>query len=141
MKAKQLSIFLENKSGRLTEVTDVLGESGVNLSAMSIADNSDFGILRCIVSDPEKAYKVLKEHHFAVKITDVIGFVCPNVSGSLAVVLKHLSEKGIFIEYMYSFANGDVAHVIIRPTDLEGCERILTDKKVELMAASDLYKL
>ena len=94
MKAKQLSIFLENKSGRLTEVTDVLGESGVNLSAMSIADNSDFGILRCIVSDPEKAYKVLKEHHFAVKITDVIGFVCPNVSGSLAVVLKHLSESG-----------------------------------------------
>ena len=141
MKAKQLSIFLENKSGRLTEVTDVLGESGVNLSAMSIADNSDFGILRCIVSDPEKAYKVLKEHHFAVKITDVIGFVCPNVSGSLAVVLKHLSEKGIFIEYMYSFANGDVAHVIIRPTDLENCERILAEKKVDLMAASDLYRL
>ena len=141
MKAKQLSIFLENKSGRLTEVTDVLGEAGVNLSAMSIADNSDFGILRCIVSDPEKAYKVLKEHHFAVKITDVIGFVCPNVSGSLAVVLKHLSERGIFIEYMYSFANGDVAHVIIRPTDLEECEKVLEEKKVELMAASDLYEL
>ena len=141
MKAKQLSIFLENKSGRLTEVTDVLGESGVNLSAMSIADNSDFGILRCIVSDPEKAYKVLKEHHFAVKITDVIGFVCPNVSGSLAVVLKHLSEKGIFIEYMYSFANGDVAHVIIRPTDLESCDRILAEKEVDLLAASDLYRL
>ena len=141
MKAKQLSIFLENKSGRLTEVTEVLGESGVNLSAMSIADNSDFGILRCIVSDPEKAYKVLKEHHFAVKITDVIGFVCPNVSGSLAVVLKHLSERGIFIEYMYSFANGDVAHVIIRPTDLDACEKVLEEKKVELMAASELYEL
>ena len=141
MKAKQLSIFLENKSGRLTEVTDVLGESGVNLSAMSIADNSDFGILRCIVSDPEKAYKVLKEHHFAVKITDVNGFVWPNVSGSLAVVLKHLSEKGIFIEYMYSFANGDVAHVIIRPTDLDACEKVLEEKKVELMAANDLYQL
>ena len=84
MLAKQLSIFLENKSGRLTEVTDVLGEAGVNLSAMSIADNSDFGILRCIVSDPDKAYQVLKAAHFAVKITDVIGFVCPNTSGSLA---------------------------------------------------------
>ena len=141
MKAKQLSIFLENKSGRLTEVTDVLGEAGVNLSAMSIADNSDFGILRCIVSDPEKTYQVLKEAHFAVKITDVIGFVCPNTSGSLAVVLRYLSQKGIFIEYMYSFANGDVAHVVIRPTDLDACERVLEEKKVELMAANDLYQL
>ena len=86
MLAKQLSVFLENKSGRLTEVTEVLGRAGVNLSAMSIADNSDFGILRCIVSDPEKAYKVLKEANFAVKITDVIGFSCPNISGSLAKV-------------------------------------------------------
>ena len=141
MLAKQLSIFLENKSGRLNEVTEILGEAGINLSAMSIADNSDFGILRCIVSNPEKAYKVLKERHFAVKITDVIGFVCPNVSGSLAVVLKKLSEKGVFIEYMYSFANGDVAHVVIRPTNLEECENILSDMKVELMAANDLYKL
>ena len=141
MKTKQLSIFLENKSGRLTEVTEALGAAGINLSAMSIADNSDFGILRCIVSDPDKAYKVLKEQHFAVKITDVIGFVCPNTSGSLAVVLRYLSQKGIFIEYMYSFANGDVAHVVIRPTDLDACERVLEEKKVELMAANDLYQL
>ena len=141
MKTKQLSIFLENKSGRLTEVTDALGTAGINLSAMSIADNSDFGILRCIVSDPDKAYQVLKEAHFAVKITDVIGFVCPNTSGSLAVVLRHLSDNGVFIEYMYSFANGDVAHVIIRPSDLDACEKILAEKKVELMSANELYQL
>ena len=141
MKAKQLSIFLENKSGRLTEVTEVLGKAGINLSAMSIADNSDFGILRCIVSDPDAAYKVLKEAHFAVKITDVIGFTCPNVSGWLAVVMKHLADKGVFIEYMYSFANGNVAHVVIRPTDLEACERILAEKKIDLIAANDLYQL
>ncbi|MBO4786830.1 MAG: amino acid-binding protein [Prevotella sp.] len=141
MLAKQLSVFLENKSGRLTEVTEVLGNAGVNLSAMSIADNSDFGILRCIVSDPDKAYKELKAAQFTVKITDVIGFICPNTSGSLAKVLKMLSDNGIFIEYMYSFANGDVAHVVVRPTDLEACDRVLAEKKVELMAASDLYKL
>ena len=141
MKTKQLSIFLENKSGRLTEVTEALGSAGINLSAMSIADNSDFGILRCIVSDPDKAYQVLKEQHFAMKITDVIGFQCPNVHGSLAVVLKHLSDNGVFIEYMYSFANGNVATVVIRPTDLETCEKILAEKKVELMAANDLYLL
>ena len=141
MLAKQLSIFLENKSGRLTEVTDILGGAGINLSAMSIADNSDFGILRCIVSDPDKAYQVLKENHFAVKITDVIGFQCPNTSGSLAIVLKRLSEKGVFIEYMYSFATGDHATVVIRPTDLTECDNILSEMKVELMAANDLYKL
>ena len=122
-------------------MTEVLGNAGVNLSAMSIADNSDFGILRCIVSDPDKAYKELKAAQFTVKITDVIGFVCPNTSGSLAKVLKMLSDNGIFIEYMYSFANGDVAHVVVRPTDLEACDRVLAEKKVELMAASDLYKL
>jgi hypothetical protein len=141
MVAKQLSVFLENKSGRLTEVTQVLGNNGVNLSALSIADNSDFGIMRCIVSDPDKGYKVLKEAHFAVKITDVIGFSCPNTSGSLAAVLKCLSDNGVFIEYMYSFANGDAANVIIRPSDIENCERILAEKKVDLIAANDLYKL
>ena len=141
MKAKQLSVFLENKSGRLTEVTEALGAANINLSAMSIADNSDFGILRCIVSDPEKAYQVLKEKHFAVKVTDVIGFICPNTAGSLSVVLRHLSENGIFIEYMYSFANGDAANVVIRPTDLDACDKVLTDLKVDLLAANDLYRL
>lgn len=141
MLAKQLSIFLENKSGRLTQVAEVLGQAGINLSAMSIADNSDFGILRCIVSDPDTAHKLLKDAGFTVKITDVIGMTVPNTPGSLAVILKHLSDNGIFIEYLYSFANGDAANVIIRPNDLQACERILQDKKVDLIAASDLYKL
>ena len=141
MLAKQLSVFLENKSGRLTEVTDVLGKAGINLSAMSIADNSDFGILRCIVSDPELGYKVLKEAHFTVKITDVIGFTCPNTPGSLAIVLKCLSDANVFIEYMYSFSNGDGANVVIRPSDLALCEQILQSKKIDLLAASDLYEL
>lgn len=141
MVAKQLSVFLENKSGRLTEVTQVLGNNGINLSALSIADNSDFGIMRCIVSDPDKAFKVLKDAHFAVKMTDVIGFSCPNISGSLATVLKCLSDNGVFIEYMYSFANGDGANVIIRPSDVKSCERILAEKKVDLIAANDLYQL
>ncbi len=141
MVAKQLSIFLENKTGRLTEVTRVLGESGINLSALCIAENADFGILRGVVSDPEKAYKILKEQHFAVSITNVIGFSCPNIPGSLTQVLTFLSDAGIFIEYMYSFANGDLANVIIRPTDLDECIKVLTEKRVDLLAANDLYKL
>ena len=119
MVAKQLSIFLENKSGRLTEVTEVLAKEGVNLSALCIAENADFGILRGIVSEPDKAYKALKDNHFAVNVTD----------------------EGVFIEYMYSFANGETANVIIRPNDMDNCIRVLTEKKVDLLAASDLYKL
>ena len=141
MVAKQLSIFLENKSGRLTEVTEVLANEGVNLSALCIAENADFGILRGIVSDPDKAYTALKANHFAVNITDVVGINCPNIPGALAKVLRYLSNEGVFIEYMYSFANGDTANVIIRPNNMENCIRVLTDKKVELLAASDLYRL
>ena len=135
MVAKQLSIFLENKSGRLTEVTEVLAKEGVNLSALCIAENADFGILRGIVSEPDKAYKALKDNHFAVNVTDVVGISCPNIPGSLAKVLRFLSDEGVF------FANGEPANVIIRPNDMDNCIRVLTEKKVDLLAASELYKL
>lgn len=141
MIAKQLSIFLENKSGRLTEVTEVLAENGINLSALSIAENADFGILRGIVSEPDKAYATLKDKHFAVNITDVIGINCPNTPGALAKILRLLSDEGVFIEYMYSFANGDIANIVIRPNNINDCIRILTTAKVDLLAANDLYKL
>ncbi len=141
MIAKQLSIFLENNTGRLTEVTEVLASADINLSALCIAENADFGILRGIVSDPDKAYKVLKENHFAVNVTNVVGINCPNIPGALAKVLNYLSDEGVFIEYMYSFANNNSANVIIRPSNLEKCIEVLTEKKVDLLAASDLYKL
>ena len=141
MVAKQLSIFLENKSGRLTEVTEVLAKENINLSALCIAENADFGILRGIVSDPDRAYKALKDNHFAVNVTDVVGISCPNVHGALAKVLGYLSAEGVFIEYMYSFANNNIANVVIRPSNLDKCIEVLKEKKVDLLAASDLYKL
>ena len=141
MVAKQLSIFLENKSGRLTEVTEVLAKENINLSALCIAENADFGILRGIVSDPDRAYKALKDNHFAVNVTDVVGISCPNVPGALAKVLRYLSAEGVFIEYMYSFANNNIANVVIRPSNLDKCIEVLKEKKVDLLAASDLYKL
>ena len=141
MVAKQLSIFLENKSGRLTEVTEVLAKENVNLSALCIAENADFGILRGIVSDPDRAYKALIDKHFAVNVTDVVGISCPNVPGALAKVLAFLSDEGVFIEYMYSFANNNIANVVIRPSNLDKCIEVLKEKKVDLLAASDLYKL
>ncbi len=141
MLAKQLSIFLENKCGRLTEVTKVMGNAGINFSALSIADNSDFGILRCIVSEPERAASVLRENGFTAKVTDVIGLSVPNTPGALAQVLENLSTKGIVIEYLYSFANGDTATIVLRPNDIETCVQLLQEKKVDLLSANDLYKL
>ena len=141
MVAKQLSIFLENKSGRLTEVTEVLAKENINLSALCIAENADFGILRGIVSDPDKAYKALKDNHFAVNITDVVGISCPNAPGALAPVQGCWSAEGVFIEYMFSFANNNVANVVIRPSNMDKCIEVLKEKKVDLLAASDLYKL
>ena len=138
MVAKQLSIFLENKSGRLTEVTEVLAEEGINLSALSIAENADFGILRGIVSEPDKAYQALKNRHFAVNVTDVIGISCPNVPGALARVLRFLSDEGVFIEYMYAFAQDSKAHVVIKPNDLKRCMEVLEAHQCHILVQGEL---
>ena len=97
---KQLSVFLENKSGRLTEMTEILGEADINLSALSIAETSDFGIIRMVVSDPEKGLDILKENNFSVNLTDVICLSTPNQPGALSKALRILSNGGISVEDM-----------------------------------------
>jgi len=126
MIAKQVSVFLENTSGRLNEVTHILGEAGVNISAFSIADTSDFGVLRMIVPDPEQAVTVLKANGFSVQTTRVILMTTPNKPGTLAKALQILSDENIFIEYLYAFSmNEESAVVVIRPTEIEKCEEVL----------------
>ena len=126
MIAKQVTVFLENKSGRLNEVTHILGEAGINISAFSIADTSDFGVLRMIVPDPEKAVEVLKANEFSVQTTRVVLMTTPNKPGSLAKALQILSDENIFIEYLYAFSlNEDSAVVVIRPSEIERCEAVL----------------
>ncbi|MDH6313788.1 hypothetical protein M2137_002578 [Parabacteroides sp. PFB2-10] len=141
MIAKQLSIFLENKKGRFTEVAKILGESGINMTAFTVAENSDFGILRLIVSDTDKAIAVLRERLYGVSVTDVVCLRCPNVAGSLGKAMDIITKAGIFVEYMYAFSEGETANVIIRPDNLEKCVEVLQANKLELLAASDLYKL
>jgi hypothetical protein len=141
MLIKQLSIFLENRKGRFTEVAKLLGEAGINMSAFTVSESSDFGILRLIVSDTDKAIRVLREELYAVSITDVVCLHCPNQPGALGKAMDILTRAGIFIEYMYAFAQGDSAHVIIRPDDLAKCVQVLQSNKLTLIAASDLYKL
>lgn len=125
MTIKQVSVFLENKTGRINHVTKVLAANGINMHAFSMAETTEFGILRLIVSDVDKAVEVLREANFAVMLTDVVCISCPDVAGSLAAILDQLAEQDIFIEYMYAFAQGENANVVIRPNDIERCEQLL----------------
>lgn len=138
---KQLSIFLENKKGRFTEVAKILGEAEINMSAFTVAENSDFGILRLIVSDTEKAIKILRDKLYAVSVADVVCLHCPNQPGALAKAMEIITGAGIFIEYMYAFSQGEAANVIIRPDNISKCAEVLKENKLELIAASELYKL
>lgn len=138
---KQLSVFLENKSGRLTEVTEALAFANVNISAFSVADTAEFGILRMIVNKPEIAEVTLKAKGISVHITDVIAVVVPHEPGGLHRTLKILSSEGISIEYMYAFAMGDRATVVIRTESVEQAIAILQKHKMELLKANDIYEV
>jgi hypothetical protein len=122
---KQLSVFIENRTGRINEVTRILAESGINMSAFSLAESADFGILRMIVSDVEQARSVLREAHFGVSVNEVLCITCPNSPGAMHRVLEVLARHQIFIEYMYAFSEGATADVVIRPTDVGRAAEIL----------------
>lgn len=139
---KQLSVFLENKTGRLNEVTQLLGNAGINMSAFSVADTSEFGILRVIVSDPEKALTILKEAEFSVRLTDVICLNSPNEPGALARALDILSGENVFIEYLYAYSmNDQSANIVLKPDNIEKCIEVLQRHQMELVKASDMYKI
>jgi hypothetical protein len=140
MIVKQVSVFLENKSGRLKEVTEVLGSAGINMSAFTIADTSDFGILRLIVSEPEMAREILKKNKFAVQTSDVILIKTPNRPGGLAKMLGVLNEGNVFIEYMYAFSySDDTAVIVIRPTDFQKCMDILQNHRGDFLVQDGQY--
>lgn len=125
MTIKQLSVFLENKTGRINEVTKILSQHGVNMHAFSMAETPDFGILRLIVSDVDKAAEILRNADFAVMLTDVVHLHCPNKAGALGEILDRLATAEVSIEYMYAFAEGDMANVVVRPTNIEHCQKAL----------------
>ena len=127
MTIKQLSVFLENKTGRINEVTKILGKHNINMHAFSMAETTDFGILRLIVSEVDKAVEILRNADFAVMLTDVVCISMPNVAGSLSDVLDNLAQNNIFIEYMYAFDDGEKANVVIRPNDIDKCITILNE--------------
>lgn len=139
---KQLSVFLENRTGRLTELTGILAENDINISAFSIADSSDYGILRMIVGRPEAAAEVLRKEGFAVKVTEVVGMIIPHKPGGLHKALQIISDNNVAIDYMYAFASGDCkATVIIRAESLEKIIAVLQEHKMELLQEGDVYQV
>ncbi len=141
MTIKQLSIFLENKSGRLTEVLDTIGKEKINIIALTIADTSDYGILRMIVSSPEEAYKLLKKKGFSVNLTEVLSIKTPAEAGSFARAFKIFSDELISIEYMYAFSLGDKAMIVLRTEDREKALNAINKNKMYLINENDLYEL
>lgn len=140
--AKQISVFLENKKGRLAHVTRVLGEANINIRALSIADTSDFGILRIIVNDPESAYRILKEAGFTVSETEVIAVQIPDAPGMLASVLEQMSEADLNIEYLYAFLGsaGNEVLVIFKVEDLEKAKTAFQEKGIKFLLKEELYQ-
>lgn len=143
MKVKQISVFLENKSGRLAQVTRVLGENNINIRALSIADTTDFGILRLIVNSPDLAYRVLKEKGFTVSATDVIAVEVVDEPGGLADVLSILKDAEINIEYLYAFLQkaSKAALVVFRVEQLDEAIKILREKGIRILSEQEVYAL
>lgn len=138
MTIRQISVFLENKSGRINDVTKALGKAGINMHAFSMSETTDFGILRLIVSDVDRAIEVLRAANFSVIQTEVICISCANTAGSLSVILERLAEQNIFIEYMYAFAQGDKANVVIRPSDLNRSLEVLKQMDCSVLSSGNL---
>lgn len=130
MNVKQLSVFIENKAGRVSEVTDKLGSAGVNIRGFSVSDTADYGIIRLVVDDPERGQQVLRDAGFTVKVSDVLCVELPDVPGGLAGVLKAVSDAGVNVEYVYSLIS---TYVVINVADIERAMALLADKPVGLV--------
>ena len=140
MKIQQLSIFVENKPGRLVEIAETLAGAGVDIRAFSTADTSDFGILRLIVDRPDAAVDVLRAANLTVMLTEVIAIVIEDKPGSFARVLRILTDAGVNVEYMYAFVSRktDKANVILRTADTEAAIATLLANNVCLLTAGDV---
>ena len=143
MKVEQISVFLENQPGALSEVTQILGESGVNIRALSLADTKDFGILRLIVNDNEKARQTLDQKGFTVRKTDVVAVEVPDRPGGLAAIIKILAEAKINVEYLYAFVqqSGQNAIIIFRFDETDRAIAVLSEKKVPILEGKKVYAL
>ena len=141
MHIQQLSVFLEDRSGRLTELTRILAANDVNITALSVAETADYGIVRMVVGRPELAKEALEKAGFSIGLTDVICVNMPDQPGSLYRILEILTDESINVDYMYAFSNNDVALAVIRSTDIQRVTEVLENNRLKLLSQSDIYQL
>ena len=142
MKSKQLSVFIENRTGRLGEVLSVLKDNGINILSLSLADTTEFGLLRLIVSDAELGKKKLAESGFSTMTTDVLVVKIDNKAGSLEKLVKVLCENSINVEYMYGLTEkAESASIVLKASDSEKAEKVLSGCGVTLLSTEEILKL
>ena len=141
MKVEQISVFLENKPGTLEHATRILKESGINIRTLTLAETSDFGILRLIVNDVEKANKVLKDNGFRVSKTAVIAVEVPDKPGGLHSIMEVIAKEGVNVDYLYAFVekSGENAVIIFRFDNPEKAIEALVKNKFTVIPGSKLY--
>ncbi len=139
----QLSVFVENKHGRLAAIADILAKNNINIRALSIADTTDFGILRIIVDDTEKAISTLVEAGITVRRTEVIGVVIDDVPGGLSKILTTISNSGVVIEYMYAFVGKthEKAITIIRTSDVDTALKALAENNIHVVSDEEIKNI
>ena len=140
MAIKQLSVFVENKEGKLREITDILAKAGIDIRALSIADSSEFGILRLIVRDPHKAKALLEKNGFVATINDVVGVEINDRPGGLAEIVRLFAERDINMEYMYAFLTRteNKAYLVVRVDDASEVENLLESEKIRILTPADI---
>ena len=140
MAIKQLSVFVENKEGKLREITDILAKAGIDIRALSIADTSEFGILRLIVRDPQKAKALLEKNGFVATINDVVGVEINDRPGGLAEIVRLFAERDINMEYMYAFLTRteNKAYLVVRVDDASEVENLIESEKIRILTPADI---
>lgn len=137
---KQLSVFIENREGRLEDVLNLLKEQKINIISLSLADTSDYGMLRLIVADPEKGRDALKENGFSATLNDVVAVVLPHKVGALQEVLHTLCAAKLNVEYMYALCTKtDEAAIVIKPSDLTKATEVLAEAGAAFFGEGDLF--
>ncbi len=142
MTVKQLSVFIENRKGRLGEVLHVLKDAGVNILSLSLADTTEYGLLRLIVNSPERGKDALIENGFSSMTTDVLVVKIPHTAGSLRDILEIISGNDINIEYMYGLSiEGEDASIVMKANDLEKTVNVLRENKIDTMTSEEIAAL
>ena len=143
MKVKQIAIFLENKSGRLADISHTLAENAINIRALTLADTADFGILRLVVNDTNKAQQVLKENGFTVGITDILAVEVPDKPGALDSILQEVHKAGLNVEYMYAFTkkSGQSGMLLFRFDDQDAAAAVFQKAGFRVLSDDEVHAL